>query len=165
MSGLKRAIADLELRNAATMRGAQLAYDNLAPGDDFDDDWLTEDQALDQARDETLSATAWVADLLAKLTDTPPGWEPVDVFALCGSGDPLDAVAVETLAVHQLLAIVMIGADKPAMTALRELRERLARELRDDIHDRANELLAEQAREQQRQREGWEADRWLECAA
>lgn len=146
MSGLGRLIAEQQLRSDAAMRAAQEAWDNMAPPEPDDDDLLTEADALEQARDETLSASAWVADALAKLTDTPEGWEPVDVYALVSDEDnPLDCVTVETLAVHQLLAIVMVGADKPAMTALRELRERLARELRDDIRGRADELLDEQA--------------------
>ena len=31
MSGIGRTLADLELRNAATMRSAQAAYDNMLP--------------------------------------------------------------------------------------------------------------------------------------
>ena len=145
MSGLGRLIAEQQMRSDATMRAAQERWDNMAPPEPDDDDLLTEADALELARDETLSASAWVADALAKLTDTPEGWESVDVPALVSDG-PLDCVTVETLAVHQLLAVVMVGADAPAMVALRELRERLARELRDDIRGRADELLDEQAK-------------------
>ena len=39
MSGLGRTLADLELRNAATMRRAQAAYDGMDdPDDKFEDD-------------------------------------------------------------------------------------------------------------------------------
>ena len=39
MSGIGRTLADLELRNAATMRRAQAAYDSMDdPDDKFEDD-------------------------------------------------------------------------------------------------------------------------------
>lgn len=166
MSGLGRFLADQQRRADASMLRAQLAWDNRAPDeDDEDDELLTPDQALDQARDEWLGTPAHVADWLAKETDTPEGWEPVDVFKLCGSGDPVDDVATDALTIGQLLAIVMIGADKPAMTALRELRERVARELANDIADRARALLDEQERERERNRDEWLLDRAEERAA
>ena len=44
MSGIGRVFADLELRNAATMRRAQAAYDGMDddPDDKFEDDSQTE---------------------------------------------------------------------------------------------------------------------------
>lgn len=164
MSGLGRTLAGLELRSARAMSAAQAHYDNLSPPEPDDDDLLTDDQALEQARAETLSAGASVADALAKLCDVPAGWEPVDVFALCGSGDPVDAVDVATLQLHQLLAIVMTGEDKATMRALRELRDRLARELRDDIRGRADDLLAAQQADIDDSRDEWLMDRIREVA-
>lgn len=38
MSGIGRTLADLELRNAATMRRAQAAYDGMDDDDKFEDD-------------------------------------------------------------------------------------------------------------------------------
>ena len=38
MSGIGRTIADLELRNAATMRKAQAAYDGMDDDDKFEND-------------------------------------------------------------------------------------------------------------------------------
>lgn len=45
MSGLGRTLADLELRNAATMRSAQATYDNLAPPEPTAEDDLAAEVA------------------------------------------------------------------------------------------------------------------------
>lgn len=45
MSGLGRTLADLELRNAATMRSAQDAYDNQAPPEPTAEDDLAAEVA------------------------------------------------------------------------------------------------------------------------
>lgn len=160
MSGLGRLLADQQLRTDATMLRAQLAWDDRSPEDDEDDDALTEDQALNEARDELLATPEVVADALSAAIGYSR--EPVDVFALSGSGDPLDAVAVETLTTAQLLAVVMVGDSKRAMAALYELRERMAFHLRDDIKRRADDLLAERAYNDRRMRDDAAMDRYIE---
>lgn len=166
MSGLGRFLADQQRRADASMRRAQLAWDNRAPDeDDEDDDLLTPDQALGQARDEWLGTPAHVADWLAKEADTPEGWEPVDVFKLCGSGDPVDAVNTDALTIGQLLAIVMLGDARDTMRATFALRERVAELMRDEIRGRADELLDAQEDKRRRERDEWLLDRAEERAA
>ena len=153
MSGLGRALA------AIAQRPQSWEDDDSDFSGDFTDDLLTEDSALEQARDEWLGTAGAVADTLAKVCDTEAGWQPVDVFALTGSGDATDAVALDTLATHQLLSIVMLGTDAQALPALHALRERMALELRDDIRIRADELLDAQERLQRNARDEWEMER------
>lgn len=154
---LGRTIADLELRNAAAMRSAQASYET--PTDVFEDeDALTEDMELEQARDEILSSGAWVADTLAKLTDSDAGWQSFDVFA-----DDGESRLPAELTAAQLLAVVLLGFDRDAIAARYELRDRLASVLRADIRERADDLLREQARRMEQQlNEEFAAREWSE---
>lgn len=55
MSGIGRTLADLELRNARTMRSAQSAYDNAEPPEpSADDDLAAEAQELITLCEETI---------------------------------------------------------------------------------------------------------------
>lgn len=55
MSGLGRTFADLELRNAATMRAAQERWDNMAPPEPSADDELAAEAAeIIQLCEETI---------------------------------------------------------------------------------------------------------------
>lgn len=149
MSGLGRAFA-----------AAQARFDDMAPPELDDDDALTEDQALEQARDELLATPEVVADALSAAIGYSR--ESVGVFALSGSGDPLDAVAVETLTTAQLLAVVMVGHGAFQTQALGELQERLAFHLRDDIKQRAMDKRVDQEREWLRMRDDAAMDRYLD---
>lgn len=152
MSGLGHALA-------AMQRPQSWEDDDHDFSGDFNDDLLTEDGALEQARDEWLGTSAHVADWLAKETDNDAGWQPIDVFALCGSGNAEDAVATDALTIGQLLAIVMLGDAASVVRATFALRDRVALGLRDDIRGRADELLDAQERLQRNARDEWEMER------
>lgn len=144
-----------ESRNAAAMNAGQMARESVP--DEWDDDVLTEEQALDLARDESLSCGAGVADALAVICDpiqaltkqTPVGWpgrECIDVPSLCKPEyDNYKRPA------YELLAVVMLGDDKSALRALRSLREQVAGAMADQIKQRSAELLRAdaQSREQE----------------
>lgn len=67
MSGLGRQIADLELRNAATMRAAQARYDNAAPPEGPSDDQHALLQSITWAEEVMGRAerAIWSGDLAA----------------------------------------------------------------------------------------------------
>ena len=150
------------IRQARQFAAAQYAYDNRDEPDY--DDAMTEDDARDLAREELLSTPAVVADALAVICD--PEWSPNsdprefpgravhDVAKLVEELDwhGLDATALQP---HQLLALAMLGDDRSAMDALRELRNRVERDLAQQIDERAQEMLRAQEREQERMRDEW----------
>jgi hypothetical protein len=144
VSGLGRAFA-----------AAQYAYDNRAESED-DEDALTEDDARELAESEIMATPAVFAGALEALSDPAwsansaqrdvPGRYVHDVQALCGGMPRNEVVDTTNLQSHELTAILASGEDRHALAALKELRERIARHLKDEINARAAELLREQER-------------------
>ena len=147
MSGLGRTLADLELRNATTMRRAQEAWDNMAPPEDIeDDDWLTEDQALQQAADELAANPACLMFHLGHMVGDAADSVPVTLL-MDRHFDPSEHHA------GTLLAMVFEGSAENREAARIELRDRIATRMRDEIKNLANDMLAEQERNWRRQRD------------
>ena len=143
------------IRAARKFAEAQAHYDAIAEPEPYPDELLTEDEAKEQAESELMRTPAVFVMALDKLAD--PAWsinsDPRDVpgryvhnvKALCGDMAFNEVVDTGNLQSHELVAILACGEDRHALAALKELRERVARELRDEIAERAAELLKEQA--------------------
>lgn len=147
------------IRAARQFAAAQSHYDNLAEPE-IDDDEMTEDEARDLAEDEIIATPAVFAGALEALSDPAwsansaqrdvPGRYVHDVQALCGGMPWNEVVDTTNLQSHELTAILASGEDRHALAALKELRERIARHLKDEIMERAAELLREQERSYER---------------
>lgn len=128
MSGLGRALA-----------AAQERWDNTPPPDDeIDTDiWLDEQSALERAADEISADPASIMFHLGHMVDEDNG---------CATEDELygkDWVPDHSTAAT-LLSVLLEGSTENSAIARLELRARLAGRMRDDIAERAKELLAEQ---------------------
>lgn len=154
MSGLGRAIADLELRNAATMRAAQEHYDNLAP-EDFDETELTEQEAREQAADELSANPATLMFHLGHLIGDDAQTASAD--ALYGREWVPDSASAGTL-----LAVMFEGSPANRDIARAELRDRLAARMLADIAERADDLMRAQERERNRYIADGQAERGLD---
>lgn len=147
MSGLGRQLADLELRNAATMRRAQEAWDNMAPPEP-DDDRLTESEALEQAEAEALTTPIMPAEWLQQ--ECFDALDPVDLHAMRGDDFDWRAVGLQEcdgVTVPQLVAVAFGSYNEDAQRrALAELRDRFTAAQRGWMRERAAELLAERAK-------------------
>lgn len=143
------------IRQARAFAAAQSHYDNLAEPQ-IDDDAMTEDEARDLAESEIIATPAVFAGALEALSDPAwsinsaqrdvPGRYVHDVQALCGGMPWNEVVDTTNLQSHELTAILASGEDRHALAALKELRERIACHLKDEISERAAELLREQER-------------------
>lgn len=141
------------IRAARQFAAAQYAYDSIAETP-IDDDEMTEDEAHDLAESEIIATPAVFAGVLEALSDPAwsansaqrdvPGRYVHDVQALCGGMPWNEVVDTTNLQSHELTAILASGEDRHALAALKELRERIARHLKDEINARAAELLREQ---------------------
>lgn len=141
MSGLGRTFADLELRNARTMRSAQEAWDNAEPPEP--DESMSEMEARDVAETEALTTPHFFADWLA--SECKGHESPVDLWALRESFTAGD-VSMCDLPAPTLLALA-VGCYDAKLTdrALSHLRDRYFAAQAAWIGERADELLKEDA--------------------
>lgn len=144
---------DIDRRNAAAMRSAEAAW--LEPPDDGEDDRLTDDTALEQARDELQRTpaefTAWLCAMCEGAS------EPADLSdkVIQIDGAVLHPQEIETPS----LAWLMVNAPRFAQQCMVVLRERFEIDTFAFARARARELLDEQDRADDRMREDAEAAR------
>ncbi len=122
---------------AAAADAAQSRWDNQAPDECFgDEDYLTPDQAVEQATDELLSNADAVSFWLAKACDGATN--SINTLHLL-PGDILDAGPAV------LLACLMTGNNDQIVNAAHVLRHRAVKGMALGISSRAAELLRGQA--------------------
>lgn len=122
---------------AAAADAAQHRWDNAAPDECFgDEDYLTPDQAVEQATDELLSNADAVSFWLSKVCDGATN--SINTLHLL-PGDILDAGPAV------LLACLMTGNNDQVVRAAHVLRHRAVKGMAGDISSRAAELLRGQA--------------------
>ena len=115
---------------STAMERAQQAWDHMLP--EYDEDSISEDEALEIAMSDLEATPEIVAD-----------WLRVE----CSSED--DAYSVDMLAQRdhlttpQLVALLWAGNDRQALGARYQLLERFRAEMRDLAQERADELIAE----------------------